>query len=82
MHAPGKENVGGDNETILREMKRERVETEGLADCISSYPLLSLSCCNPSYEMHCTFVIGVHIELCNGTPCAQEDSFQLRRSGK
>lgn len=64
----------GDNETILRETERERVGDGRVPGCISSYPLLSLSRRNPSCEMR-RVVIGVHIELCNGALCAQEEFF-------
>ena len=80
MHAPGKENVGDarDNETILREIKRERMETEGwpIVSAVTPYSLYRAA----TRVARCTvFVIGVHIELCNGTPYAQEDSFQPRQ---
>jgi len=73
-------NVGDarDNETILREIKRERVETEGwpIVSAVTPYSLYRAA----TRVARCTvFVIGVHIELCNGTPYAQEDSFQPRQ---
>lgn len=76
MHAPGKENVG----IIGRERQwdyfaRDGTGTGGVRKgarcCISNHPLLSLSRRNPSCEMR-RVVIGVHIELCNGTLCTQE----------